>query len=63
MVAEALDIARETYFAILLDREHNGPVMVGSPFGGMDIEDVAAKTPEAIFTVIITYFLSILLSF
>lgn len=50
MVAEALDIARETYFAILLDREHNGPVMVGSPFGGMDIEDVAAKTPEAIFT-------------
>jgi len=50
MVAEALDIERETYFAILLDREHNGPVMVGSPFGGMDIEEVAEKNPEAIFT-------------
>ena len=53
MVAEALDIVRETYFAILMDREHNGPVLVGSPFGGMDIEEVAAKTPEAIFTVCI----------
>ena len=51
MVAEALDIARETYFAILLDREHNGPVMVGSPQGGVDIEEVAEKNPEAIFTV------------
>ena len=51
MVAEALDIARETYFAILLDREHNGPVMVGSPQGGVDIEEVAEKHPEAIFTV------------
>ena len=51
MVAEALDITRETYLAFLMDREHNGPVMVGSPFGGMDIEEVAEKTPEAIFTV------------
>ena len=51
MVAEALNIERETYFAILMDREHNGPVMVGSPAGGMDIEDVAEKTPELIFKV------------
>lgn len=51
MVAEALDISRETYFAILLDRDHNGPVMVGSPDGGMDIEEVASKTPERIFKV------------
>jgi len=51
MVAEALDIARETYFAILMDRAFNGPVMVGSPKGGMDIEEVAAKSPEAIFKV------------
>ena len=49
MVAEALDISRETYFAILMDREHNGPVMVGSPAGGMDIEEVAEKTPHLIF--------------
>lgn len=51
MVAEALDISRETYFAILMDRSCNGPVMVGSPQGGMDIEDVAAKNPELIFKV------------
>lgn len=51
MVAEALDITRETYFAILMDRSFNGPVMVGSPQGGMDIEEVAANTPELIFKV------------
>lgn len=51
MVAEALDISRETYLAILMDRESNGPVLVGSPQGGMDIEEVAAKTPDAIFKV------------
>lgn len=49
MVAEALDIERETYFAILMDRSYNGPVMVGSPEGGVDIEEVAEKTPHLIF--------------
>lgn len=51
MVAEALDISRETYFAILMDRSYNGPVMVGSPQGGVDIEEVAAGNPELIFKV------------
>lgn len=51
MVAEALDIERETYFAILMDRKHMGPVMVGSTSGGMDIEEVAATNPDAIITV------------
>eukprot|EP00211_Chloroparvula_japonica_P006438 CAMPEP_0119152344 /NCGR_PEP_ID=MMETSP1310-20130426/47668_1 /TAXON_ID=464262 /ORGANISM="Genus nov. species nov., Strain RCC2339" /LENGTH=427 /DNA_ID=CAMNT_0007144697 /DNA_START=119 /DNA_END=1402 /DNA_ORIENTATION=+ len=50
MVLESLDFSGESYFAILMDREHNGPVMVGSPDGGMDIEEVAAKTPERVFT-------------
>ncbi|XP_071612359.1 succinate--CoA ligase [GDP-forming] subunit beta, mitochondrial isoform X1 [Heliangelus exortis] len=49
MVAEALNISRETYFAILMDRACNGPVMVGSPQGGVDIEEVAATSPELIF--------------
>ncbi|MEE6502541.1 hypothetical protein FKM82_004549 [Ascaphus truei] len=49
MVAEALDISRETYLAILMDRACNGPVLVGSPQGGVDIEEVAEKTPELIF--------------
>jgi succinyl-CoA synthetase beta subunit len=49
MVAEALDIERETYLAFLMDRTCNGPVIVGSPMGGMDIEEVAHKNPEAIY--------------
>jgi len=51
MVAQALDIARETYLAFLMDRTCNGPVVVGSPMGGMDIEEVAAKHPDAIYKV------------
>eukprot|EP01095_Lingulamoeba_sp_RSL-Kostka_P005205 TRINITY_DN1654_c0_g1_i2.p1 TRINITY_DN1654_c0_g1~~TRINITY_DN1654_c0_g1_i2.p1 ORF type:complete len:426 (+),score=202.38 TRINITY_DN1654_c0_g1_i2:50-1327(+) len=51
MICESLDFGRELYFAILLDRAHQGPVMVASPQGGMDIEAVAEETPEAIFTV------------
>lgn len=50
-MAQALDISRETYLAILMDREKMGPVIVGSPEGGVDIEEVAEKTPELIFTV------------
>merc|ERR1712098_826206 len=42
------DITRETYFCIAMDREHNGPVIVASPDGGVDIEEVAEKTPERI---------------
>ncbi|KAG0208720.1 Succinate--CoA ligase [GDP-forming] subunit beta, mitochondrial [Mortierella sp. GBA30] len=53
MVAEALDIAKETYFAILMDRDSNGPVMVGSPDGGVDIEQVAATHPDHIFKTVI----------
>ncbi|XP_033878967.1 succinate--CoA ligase [GDP-forming] subunit beta, mitochondrial [Acipenser ruthenus] len=56
MVAEALDISRETYFAILMDRACNGPVMVGSPQGGVDIEEVAASSPEKIFKEVIDIF-------
>uniref|UniRef100_A0A2K6BM67 Succinyl-CoA synthetase beta chain n=1 Tax=Macaca nemestrina TaxID=9545 RepID=A0A2K6BM67_MACNE len=49
MVAEAFDISRETYLAILMDRSCNGPVLVGSPQGGVDVEEVAASNPELIF--------------
>lgn len=51
MVAEALDIARETYFAIVLDRSHAGPVIIGSKHGGMDIEETAATDPDSIIKV------------
>jgi len=49
MIAEAINIVKETYFSILMDRAFDGPVMMGSPKGGMDIEAVAHDTPEAIF--------------
>ena len=48
MVAEAIDIKKELYLAILLDRTSNGPIIVASPEGGMDIEQVAEKTPSAV---------------
>ncbi|KAF9960901.1 Succinate--CoA ligase [GDP-forming] subunit beta, mitochondrial [Mortierella alpina] len=53
MLAEALDIAKETYFAILMDRDSGGPVMVGSPDGGVDIEQVAATHPDHIFKTVV----------
>jgi succinyl-CoA synthetase beta subunit len=52
MIAEALDISKETYFAILMDRGAGGAVMVASEEGGMDIEAVAERSPEKIHKVI-----------
>jgi succinyl-CoA synthetase beta subunit len=49
MVCESLNFSREFYFAILMDRAYNGPVMVASPHGGMDIEQVAEDTPDQIY--------------
>lgn len=49
IISERLYLRREAYFAILMDRETQGPVMVASPAGGMDIEKVAAETPKLIF--------------
>ncbi|MGJ8677710.1 MAG: ADP-forming succinate--CoA ligase subunit beta [Akkermansiaceae bacterium] len=48
MVGKAVSIERELYLAILLDRETCRPVIVASTEGGMDIEEVAEKTPEKI---------------
>jgi succinyl-CoA synthetase beta subunit len=48
LVAEAAQIAREIYFAILLDRATATPLIVASTEGGVEIETVAAKSPEKI---------------
>jgi succinyl-CoA synthetase beta subunit len=48
LVAEAVDISRELYFAILLDRTTSAPVIIASTAGGMDIEEVAEHSPEKI---------------
>ena len=43
------NIAHEYYLAILVDREEKMPLIMASKEGGVDIEEVAEKTPEAIF--------------
>jgi succinyl-CoA synthetase beta subunit len=48
MVAESVDISRELYLAILVDRQTSKPVIIVSTEGGMDIEEVAERTPEKI---------------
>ena len=48
LVAESADIAREIYFAVLLDRVTAAPVIVASTEGGVEIEAVASKSPEKI---------------
>lgn len=51
LVAPAADIASESYAGIIVDRASQRPVVMVSPAGGVDIEEVAAKTPEKIFRV------------
>ena len=48
LVTEASDIASEAYVGIIMDRASRKPVFMVSPAGGIDIEEVAAKTPEKI---------------
>ncbi len=47
-IESGCSIAHEYYLAILIDREEKMPLIMASTEGGMDIEDVAEKTPEAI---------------
>jgi len=53
LVEEGLQMTRELYLSILLDRASGKPVMMASAAGGMDIEEVAASTPEQIIKVFI----------
>ncbi|MGH7586625.1 MAG: ADP-forming succinate--CoA ligase subunit beta [Gemmatimonadales bacterium] len=48
LVAPAADIASESYVGIIMDRETQRPVFIVSAAGGIDIEEVAATTPEKI---------------
>ena len=48
MVAQAVDISKEYYLAIVMDRESRSPVIVASTEGGVNIEEVAEKTPGKI---------------
>jgi len=48
LIEETLPIDRELYLGIVLDRVQGKPVFMASAAGGMEIEEVAAKTPELI---------------
>lgn len=48
LVTPAADISKEAYVGIILDRATKKPVFMVSPAGGIDIEEVAEKTPEKI---------------
>ncbi len=49
LIEEGLPIEKEFYLGIVLDRASGRPVFMASAAGGMDIEEVAAKTPDKIF--------------
>ena len=49
LVEEGLQIARELYLGVVIDRAAERPVLMASPAGGMEIEKVAAETPQLIF--------------
>tara|TARA_R110002096_G_scaffold32485_9_gene94406 strand:+ start:2941 stop:4119 length:1179 start_codon:yes stop_codon:yes gene_type:complete len=53
MIADAVDIEKEYYLAILMDRESRSPVIVASTEGGVNIEEVAENTPEKIHNEVI----------
>ncbi len=48
LVTPAVDIESEAYVAVLVDRESQAPMFMVSPEGGVDIEQVAEETPDAI---------------
>ncbi|QPJ65501.1 MAG: ADP-forming succinate--CoA ligase subunit beta [Candidatus Nitrohelix vancouverensis] len=48
LIEEGMDIAKELYFGIVIDRETSLPLIMASEAGGMEIEEVAAETPEKI---------------
>ncbi|MCS7008455.1 MAG: acetate--CoA ligase family protein, partial [Chthoniobacterales bacterium] len=48
LITEGVDIQRELYFAILLDRSISAPMIIASTEGGVEIETVAAQNPEKI---------------
>ncbi len=49
LVSPAEEIAHEAYLGAIVDRSSGAVVLMASPEGGIDIEEVAAKTPELIF--------------
>ena len=59
LVDEALDIAKELYLGVVIDRTQGKPVMMASSEGGVDIEEVARRSPEKILKATIDPFLGL----
>ncbi len=53
LIQDGVDIAKEYYLSCLVDRSKKRVILIGSSEGGMDIEEVAAKTPEKILTLVV----------
>ena len=53
LIEEGMEIARELYISLLLDRQTSRVMIMASEAGGMEIEEVAAETPEKIITEVI----------
>ena len=53
LVEEGLEIARELYLGLVIDRATERPILMVSPDGGVEIEKVAAETPDRIFKALI----------
>jgi len=51
MISNPVDIEKEYYLGAIIDRDHARAVLIASPEGGMEIEEIAEKTPEKILTV------------
>jgi succinyl-CoA synthetase beta subunit len=51
LISKPVDIAKEYYIGALIDRERAVPVLIASPEGGMEIEEVAHKSPEKILKI------------
>ena len=60
LVTEQKEIISEAYFGVIIDRAGKKPVLMASAAGGIDIEEVAAKTPEKIIKIQIDPLLGIL---
>ena len=54
MLSVPVDIAKEYYISVVIDRENAVPIILASPEGGMEIEEIAHKFPEKILKIPIT---------
>lgn len=50
LITKPVDIKKEYYLGAIIDRENAQPILIASPEGGIEIEEVAEKTPEKILT-------------